>query len=103
MALNLIRLKSGKRYSELKLLVKAGVIYGLELQKKYTLLDKFVFNGEKHREIIYKADFVYWDTEKQCIVIEDVKGYKTKEYNIKKKLLLNMLKDDDVCYEFLEI
>lgn len=40
------------------------------------------------RECSYKADFVY--TEGGETVVEDVKGYRTKEYIIKRKLMLHV-------------
>ena len=41
--------------------------------------------GRVIREIRYIADFVY--TENGKTVVEDAKGYKTKEYELKKKLM----------------
>ena len=38
------------------------------------------------RECSYKADFVYGEDGKT--VVEDVKGFRTKEYIIKRKLML---------------
>ena len=40
------------------------------------------------RPVEYVADFVYWDVKKCCLVVEDTKGVKTKEYIIKRKLML---------------
>lgn len=40
------------------------------------------------RAVKYKADFVYIDTETGAIVVEDTKGMRTKEYIIKRKLML---------------
>lgn len=74
-----------KRYSELKLLEKAGVIKGLELQPKFRLIPTFRKNGKTYRGITYIADFAYYD-ENERYIVEDVKGYKTKEYQIKRKL-----------------
>ena len=74
-----------KRYSELKLLEKAGAIKGLELQPKFRLIPTFRKNGKTYRGITYIADFAYYD-ENERYIVEDVKGYKTKEYQIKRKL-----------------
>lgn len=71
------------RYSELKILESAGLIKDLELQP--------VFLCEVNQRLVckYIADFRYktdnalgWKT-----VTEDVKGMKTREYRIKKKLV----------------
>lgn len=71
--------KEGSRYLELKLLERANEIIGLELQPRYD----FEHNGVKMG--FYKADFRYWEHGKQ--VVEDVKGYKTPMYNLKKKMM----------------
>lgn len=74
-----------ERYRELRLLEKAGAIKELELQPKFRLLPTFRKNGKTYRGITYIADFAYYDKDERYIV-EDVKGYKTKEYQIKRKL-----------------
>lgn len=76
-----------RRYTQLELLLKAGKISELELQKKYILLDKYK-NGDNKtiRKIEYIADFKYKDNIKNKIVVEDVKGVKTEGYKLKKKL-----------------
>jgi hypothetical protein len=72
-------LAESRRYSELKLLEKAGEISGLELQPRYPI----VVNGVKVCE--YRADFRYFDRGQQ--VVEDVKGFRTDVYQLKKKLV----------------
>jgi len=81
-----------RRYEELKLLEKAGEIKDLEFQKSFLLQEPFVDNqGKKHRAITYIADFAY---KENCItIIEDFKGFETKDFKIKKKLLLYKFKD----------
>lgn len=74
-----------RRYQELKLLQKAGEISELELQPKFTLQPTFRKNGKTHRSITYKADFRYKDKGGN-VVIEDFKGFETKDFIIKKKL-----------------
>ena len=69
----------GRRYKQLILLEKAGVIQELELQPRYDL----IVNGKKCG--FYKADFRYNELGNQ--VVEDVKGMKTPVYNLKKKLV----------------
>jgi hypothetical protein len=73
--------KEGKRYQELRLLLRAGIISNLELQPRYNLIVDGVNCG------YYKADFRYIDKEKQATIVEDVKGMKTPVYNLKKKLV----------------
>ena len=77
-------IKEAMRYQELKLLEKAGRIFNLELQPKFELVPKTA----KRREVNYVADFGYIekDGDTLTIVVEDVKGYRTKEYIIKRNL-----------------
>ena len=77
--------KEATRYSELVLLEKAGEIFFLELQPKFTLLDGFRDrDGKAHRAIKYIADFQYQEDGK--MIVEDTKGYKTQVFRIKEKL-----------------
>lgn len=100
--------KEARRYSELKLLEKSGRIKDLRLQVPFELIpaqrepDQVGKRGGKvkgkviERAVIYKADFVYLerldipftDEEKWVEVVEDTKGVKTKEYILKRKMML---------------
>lgn len=71
--------KEARRYSELKLLENCKVIHSLELQPEFPV----VIEGKKICK--YKADFSYYEDDRR--VIEDVKGFKTPVYRIKKKLV----------------
>ena len=79
--------KEAKRYRELSLLQRAGAICDLEFQKQYILVPSQKINGKVvEQSVKYKADFVY--TENGVTVVEDTKGVKTKDYIIKRKLML---------------
>lgn len=97
--------KEAQRYTELKSLEKAGKITGLQLQREFELIpeqrektDQIYTKGKNkgrfkpgrllERKCSYVADFVYWDLENNCMVVEDAKGMRTKEYIIKRKLML---------------
>lgn len=83
--------KEAGRYSELKLLEKAGEISGLECQKKFVLIpaQRDPDTGKViERECAYIADFVYLRDGEQ--IVEDTKGFRTKEYIIKRKLMLRV-------------
>lgn len=73
------------RYRQLKLLEKAGEITELKLQTKFELQPSFKKNGKTIRAINYKADFDYFDKNGRHIV-EDFKGFKTKEFILKQKM-----------------
>ena len=81
--------KEAKRYQELVLLENVGVIKNLSRQVKFVLIPSQrdeVTGKVVERECSYRADFEY--TEDGKTIVEDVKGFKTKEYIVKRKLLL---------------
>lgn len=97
-------LREARRYQELCLLIRAGKIQKLELQKEYELIPaqfeetnevytRGAHKGERKRgkciekSVVYKADFAYVENGVQ--VVEDTKGVRTKEYIIKRKLMLH--------------
>ena len=71
--------KEAKRYIQLRALERSGVISELGFQPRFDI----IVNGTKCG--FYKADFEYIEDGKR--VIEDVKGFKTPIYNLKKKLV----------------
>lgn len=70
-----------RRYSELRLLERAGKIRNLERQVRYDLDVNGVRIG------FYKADFRYWDQASNQQIVEDVKGMRTPVFAIKAKLM----------------
>lgn len=99
--------KEAKRYKELRVLEKAGIISNLQRQVKFTLIpaqykpvEAVLSTSNKNnkvqkkkvieRECAYYADFVYNCDNR--MIVEDVKGYrKGQAYNlftIKRKLML---------------
>jgi hypothetical protein len=75
-------MKEANRWCELRMLEKAGLIQDLQRQVKFELIPKQ--DGE--RAVHYVADFVYVEDGKK--IVEDVKGMRTKEYRLKKKMML---------------
>ena len=99
--------KEGRRYSELKLLQRAGRIEELELQKEFELIPaqyetyprygktgKRLQDGKRciEKSCVYKADFAY--KQDGQLIVEDVKGYRDPasaayaKFVIKRKLML---------------
>ena len=80
-------IKEMTRYGELQLLERAGKIQGLDRQVRFELIpNQYDDNGKcVFRAISYIADFVYW--KDSMFVVEDCKGFKTKEYQLKKKMM----------------
>lgn len=92
--------KEAKHYLSLKVDLHDGKISNLRLQVPYELVPAIYEEEIKHlktkdkivkkcvqRAIIYVADFVYEDNVTGKTVVVDVKGKKTKEYLLKKKLM----------------
>ena len=78
-----------ERYAQLKILERAGVIRGLELQPSFELLPSFRKNGKTWRKTVYKADFRYILCDGDKTIIEDVKGSTaviTDVFRLKQKL-----------------
>ena len=74
----------GRRYEELKLLMRAEKISAIEVHPKYQLVVNEKNIGK------YTADFQYYDFEKRAFIIEDVKGgnaTRTEAYRLRKKLV----------------
>lgn len=92
--------KEANRYAELKLLEAAHLISDLQTQVKFELIpaqyapDTIGRRGKKikgkllERNCVYIADFVYTDRKTGEKVVEDTKGFRTKDYVIKRKLML---------------
>lgn len=95
--------REAKRYSELKLMEQAGVITDLRRQVKFVLIpaqrgpSPGIFKKGAHKgepkpgkvlesECAYIADFVYYNGSE--MIVEDAKGLRTKDYVIKRKLML---------------
>jgi len=72
--------REAKRHQELKLMLRAGLIANLRRQVLYPLHVKGILICR------YKADFVYLDLKSGKEIVEDTKGFRTKEYRIKAKL-----------------
>lgn len=92
--------KEMRHYTELLLLEKAGKIKDLQRQVKFQLIPAQrepdtigPKGGHKpgkliEREVSYVADFVYTDMQTGQTVVVDTKGFRTKEYTIKRKMML---------------
>lgn len=86
-----------KRHQQLQIMERAGLIRDLKFQTKITLLESFKYNSKCIRGITYKPDFEYFEKNKNgdwVRVIEDFKGFRNQVYKIKKKFVLNSIKDD---------
>lgn len=92
--------KEARQYAFLKCLENAGEISDLQRQVEFLLIpeqrepDTIGARGGVHRgkllerKVTYVADFTYMrDGE---YVVEDAKGMKTKDYTLKRKLMLHI-------------
>jgi hypothetical protein len=73
------------RWDQLRALESAGQIEDLKKKIPYELIPSSMKNGKKLRPVVYIADYVY--TENGLTVVEDCKGFRTKLYLIKKRLM----------------
>lgn len=79
--------KEYRRFCELRLLEKAGEVADLRRQVRFELLPAQRIDGKVvERSVTYIADFTY--TENGQTVVEDTKGVRTKEYILKRKMML---------------
>ena len=70
----------GRRYVALKKMAKDQEITDLDLQPKFPI------EVNEHKICTYIADFDYTDKD-GAYIVEDVKGFKTSIYRLKKKLV----------------
>ena len=78
--------REAARYCELKVLERAGEIRDLRLQPSFEIIPAVELDGKKQRATKYIADFCFLDAD-GVMVYEDVKGHRTKEYILKRKLV----------------
>ena len=83
--------KEHRRACELRFMQKAGIISDLKEQVPFELIPSQRGEDGKviERACSYIADFVYKDASGN-LAVEDTKGVRTKEYIIKRKLMLRV-------------
>lgn len=85
-----------RRLKELELMQKKGLISGLQKQVPFELIPSQRENPNNpkskvlERSVKYIADFQYLREKDGVLVVEDAKGMRTKEYIIKRKLMLHV-------------
>ena len=91
-------IKEYRRYCELSLLERAGAIQDLKRQVEFVLIPAQrepdsvgkrggIIKGKTiEKKCSYIADFVYKENGEE--VVEDTKGVKTKDYILKRKMML---------------
>lgn len=81
-------LAESRRFAELSRLQRLGIITDLRRQVPFELIPAQYDEEGKilERAVTYKADFTY--ERDGALVVEDVKGVRTKDYVIKRKLML---------------
>ena len=83
--------REAKRAAVLRLMQEAGQIRDLREQVEFLLIPRQKLpDGSAERSCSYWADFVYeeWASGEWTRVVEDVKGVRTPDYVIKRKLML---------------
>ena len=84
-----------ERYQFLLLLEKSKEISNLRYHKKE---DNIIL--QKDPQIIYEPDFVYVNKDGETI-IEDLKGAQTKEFILKKKIIISMINNGKLNAMFI--
>ena len=77
---------------------RLGKIKHIECQPTYTLLEGFRDNqGKPQKPISYTPDFLveYDDGRREVI---EVKGVRTRDYLLRKKLFLHMMRETDIIF-----
>ena len=79
----------GRYYQHLLGLMESGVVESFEMQKVFTLLDRFAHphTGIIVRAVTYRADFEVYYTDGRVEVV-DIKGFMTPEFRIKAKMFM---------------
>lgn len=78
-----------ERYLVLADMQKRGQIKNLQRQVTFELVpNQRTVDGRTLRSVKYIADFVY-EQKNGMQIVEDAKGVRTREYQIKKKLMLS--------------
>ena len=78
-----------ERKRDLELMERAGLITDLRCQVPYILIPAQYIDGKcVEKSCKYVADFVYRKDGE--LVVEETKGFKTKDYIIKRKLMLHI-------------
>lgn len=80
--------KEAQRFGALKLLEKAGEITGIARQVRFRLSVRTPA-GVQHIDT-YVADFVYFSIPERMWIAEDYKGFRTRDYLRKKRLMLEL-------------
>lgn len=78
--------KECEYYIYLENLEAQGAISELKRQVRFELQPSFKHNGKTIRAITYVADFTFYDKQGKFHIV-DTKGFKPKEYLLKKKMM----------------
>lgn len=90
--------REAEYYLELLARKQAGEVVRIGFQPSYTLLEAFRDNeGNRYKPITYTADFFVTFADGHSEVIE-VKGVRTRDYMLRKKLFLHMMRDKNIIF-----
>lgn len=78
-----------RRWFELKIQERAGIIRDLTRQPVFCLAPSVKYEGSARASpaLVYKADFQYMEGASGRVVVEDVKGVVTTAFQIKRHLM----------------
>src|SRR5258708_28440205 len=85
-------IKESRRFLVLKEALNKHEIGPITVHQTFVLHAAFEKDGKKYRPITYEADFTY--QQNGINVIEETKGFHTKDYMIKKKMMIKIIYDN---------
>ena len=89
--------KEAARCNKLHDMQRKGLISNLEIQPRFELIPSRKYKDmSSERAVTYIADFSY--TSGKIRIVEDTKGFKTKDYIIKRKLFKDKFCNGDVIF-----
>jgi len=89
-----------ERFKFLEILASKSIIDNLGCQYPVTLMEAFKTKTNRHfRPMVYKADFIYTIPHlDDMVILEDVKGFETPEFKLKRKILEKKLLQEEHTY-----
>lgn len=94
-------LKESVMYKTLKMMEISKKINNLKLQVPFVLVEGYKdLKGKKVRDIVYIADFTFYDEVEKRFRVLDCKGMKTQVFLIKEKIFNKIMKDQGVYLEY---
>jgi hypothetical protein len=88
-------------YQDLSMMQRCREISDLKLQVPFVLVEGYKdLKGKKVRDIVYIADFTFYDEDQKRFRVLDCKGVRTAVFILKEKIFNKIMKDQGVTLEY---